>query len=199
MDLIERALISYHDNTCIRFIPRRSKDVDYISIQSEKTGCWSSLGRIGGPQVVNLQNPGCLQTMGTVIHELMHAVGFYHEQNREERDNHVYIATNNIRPGTENNFDKAPKGTTSGYGVPYDFGSVMHYGEHAFSVNNRATIVAKGKTNGRMGQRDGFSKLDISKINKMYKCSRTTSSVSKSQNSANGGSFGNLFSIFGSP
>lgn len=144
MDLIERALNSYHDNTCIKFIPRRSRDVDFISIQSESTGCWSSLGRVGGSQVVNLQNPGCLQTMGTVIHELMHAVGFYHEQNREDRDPHIYIARNNIRPGTENNFDKAPNGATSGYGVPYDFGSVMHYGANAFAVNtNQPTIVAK--------------------------------------------------------
>lgn len=143
MDLIERALNSYHDNTCIKFIPRRPRDIDFISIQSESTGCWSSLGRVGGSQIVNLQNPGCLQTIGTVIHELMHAVGFYHEQNREERDQHVYIALNNIIPSTRNNFDKATKGTTSGYGVPYDFGSVMHYGAYAFSANNQATIVAK--------------------------------------------------------
>lgn len=50
-----------------------------------------------------------------------------------------------------------------------------------------------------MGQRVGFSKLDIAKINKMYKCSRTTSSVSKTQNSSSGGGFGDFFGIFAPP
>lgn len=76
MDLIERAIIEYHKNTCIKFIPRRSSDKDYISVESGSTGCWSSVGRIGGKQVVNLQSPGCVSKIGTVIHEFLHALGF---------------------------------------------------------------------------------------------------------------------------
>lgn len=93
--------------------------------------------------MVNLQRNGCLTTVGTAIHELMHASGFTHEQNREERDEYVEIVHRNIKVGYENNFEKAAAGTTSGFGSTYDYGSVMHYSELAFSVNGQPTIVNK--------------------------------------------------------
>lgn len=51
MDTLEKAINAYHDNTCIKFVPRTSSDVDYISIQGTDSGCWSSVGRVGGRQV----------------------------------------------------------------------------------------------------------------------------------------------------
>lgn len=158
MDVIERALNQYHKNTCIKFIPRRPSDRDYISIENGASGCWSSVGRTGGKQVVNLQSPGCVNKVGTVIHELLHVLGFLHEQNREERDKFVTIRTKNIRQGYEINFDKAKPGETTGYGVSYDYGSVMHYSPNAFSKNGQPTIEAKASISEKMGQREGFSK-----------------------------------------
>lgn len=203
MDLIERALNEYHKNTCIKFIPRRSSDRDFISIESGDTGCWSSVGRTGGKQVVNLQTPGCVRKIGTVIHELMHALGFLHEQNREERDKFVVIKTNNIKSGYEVNFSKAKPGEATGFGVAYDYGSVLHYSLTAFSKNSQPTIEVKMKTNDKIGQREGFSKKDIEKINKMYKCQRTTASVQTtvkpdlaSTSKPNGSVFGSLIEAF---
>lgn len=174
MDLIERAINEYHRRTCIRFVPRVGHEPDFISIESGSSGCWSSVGRIGGKQVVNLQAPGCVTKIGTVIHEFLHVLGFLHEQNREERDRFVTIKTANIKPGYEVNFDKAKKGETSGFGVPYDYGSVMHYSASAFSKNNMATIEAKMKNNDKMGQREGFSIKDVEKVNRMYNCKSVT-------------------------
>ena len=48
-------------------------------------------------QTVNLQFPNCLHTNGTGTHELMHALGFYHEQARPDRDDWVYIAKGNVQ------------------------------------------------------------------------------------------------------
>lgn len=137
--IIENAIDEYHRLTCIRFVPRTTER-DYVSIVSGNSGCWSSVGRVGGRQEVNLQSPGCLSKRGTAMHELMHALGFLHEQNREERDSYVSIQYQNIQPSTMNNFDKASR--TLAFGVPYDYGSVMHYSSTAFSTNGRPTIIA---------------------------------------------------------
>lgn len=73
----------------------------------------------------------------------MHVCGFTHEQNREERDQFVQILSENIKSDYASNFEKAAAGTTSGFGSSYDYNSVMHYSDHAFSANEQPTILAK--------------------------------------------------------
>ncbi|XP_033322886.1 hatching enzyme 1.2 [Megalopta genalis] len=170
--LIHDAMNDYHKYTCIKFKPYTGEENDYIRITAGETGCWSSVGRIGGRQDVNLQVPGCVVKKGTVIHELMHAIGFLHEQSRFERDEFVRIQWNNILNGHAGNFEKASRQTTDAFGVGYDYGSVMHYSAGAFSRNGQPTIVPKTATNIQLGQREGFSKRDIQKIRKMYRCSK---------------------------
>ncbi|KAG8040201.1 hypothetical protein G9C98_000771 [Cotesia typhae] len=179
-----QAMDDFRKYTCIQFVPHNGERDDYIRITAGNTGCWSSVGRIGGRQDVNLQVPGCVVKKGTVIHELMHAVGFVHEQSRYDRDEFVEIQWQNIKPGNTINFLKVGKDTTDHFGVKYDFGSVMHYSKNAFSVNGQATIIPKetnggffgafddlfGGTKPSLGQREGFSKQDIRKIRKMYNC-----------------------------
>uniref|UniRef100_A0A1A9X2F0 Metalloendopeptidase n=1 Tax=Glossina brevipalpis TaxID=37001 RepID=A0A1A9X2F0_9MUSC len=171
MPLIEHAFEQFHRYTCIRFVPRTGQHNDYISIVNGNSGCWSTVGRIGGRQEVNLQSPGCLTKSGTAIHELMHVLGFLHEQNRQERDDYVAIQYHNIEKHAVGNFDRAPQ--TVAFGIPYDYGSVMHYSPNAFSSNGRPTIVPlRPLGDNVMGQRDGLSAYDIEKLNNMYDCAR---------------------------
>lgn len=132
-----------------------------------ETGCWSTVGKTGGRQVVNLQKE-CFSQKGTVVHELLHALGFYHEQNRSDRDNYVKIINANIQSDKIINFEKNDKDET--FGIKYDYGSVLHYSPNAFSLNGKPTIETKGgtSTKDQMGQRKGLSSSDINKLNKMY-------------------------------
>ncbi|XP_017113918.1 astacin-like [Drosophila elegans] len=168
---ISHAFKEYHTKTCVRFVPRTTEE-DYISITNDRSGCHSAVGRIGGVQQVNLQSSGCLRDYGTAIHELMHAVGFLHEQSRHDRDFYIRVIHENIKPGKEHNFDKGHPYTHSSFGVDYDYASVMHYSPFAFSRNNGPTLVALRNTpdTRKMGNRDGFSTGDLRKINAMYKC-----------------------------
>lgn len=62
--------------------------------------CYSWVGRQGnGGQTVSLSRQGCLYH-NTVQHELLHALGFNHEQTRSDRDNHIRVYWENIIDGT---------------------------------------------------------------------------------------------------
>ena len=41
----------------------------------------------------------CVTRHGTIMHEFLHAFGFYHEHTRGDRDDYVYVNFDNIQPG----------------------------------------------------------------------------------------------------
>ncbi|XP_029354027.1 high choriolytic enzyme 1-like [Echeneis naucrates] len=164
-NVITRTLVSFHQSTCIRFMWKTEQDRDYLYFFSG-SGCWSYLGRQGGRQQVSLRRNGCLFT-DTVQHEVLHALGFHHEQVRSDRDNHVRILTENIQEGREHNFNKVK---TNNLGTPYDFDSVMHYSKFAFSKNGKPTILAKRDPNRDFGQSTSMTANDIARVNKLYQC-----------------------------
>jgi len=150
--------------TCIRF-KRRTNEAAYIEFR-RGSGCSSYVGRIGRRQYITLAS-GCWRK-GIVAHEIGHAVGFYHEQSRPDRDNYVTIVWANIRSNRRNNFRKYPRSTIDSLGTPYDYGSVMHYGRKSFSRNRRPTILVK-KSGAVIGQRRGLSAIDAQQANLLYK------------------------------
>jgi hypothetical protein len=62
--------------------------------------CWSHMGKIvnKGAQELSVQIPGCIHH-SVSLHELLHALGFAHEQTRPDRDSYVRIYNENILPG----------------------------------------------------------------------------------------------------
>ena len=111
---------------------------------------------------------GCVK-FGTVIHEMLHAAGFWHEQSRPDRNEHVRIYWENILVGFDDNFARYSRAEVTTLSLPYDTGSVMHYATTAFSKNGRATIQPL-KSNKILGQRSGMTNMDIQKLNKLYGC-----------------------------
>uniref|UniRef100_A0A8C5FSC2 Metalloendopeptidase n=1 Tax=Gadus morhua TaxID=8049 RepID=A0A8C5FSC2_GADMO len=161
---IVSAMQSFHRTTCIRFVPRRNQK-DHISVQSGG-GCYSSLGRTGGRQVLSLRRSGCMN-FGIMQHELNHALGFNHEQTRSDRDRYVRINWKNINRRSAYNFNRK---NTNNLNTPYDYTSIMHYGRRAFSINGRDSITPIPNSRVRIGQRRGMTRNDILRINRLYRC-----------------------------
>lgn len=164
-ETIEYAMQSFHTSTCLRFVPRQN-EYDYISVENYG-GCFSSLGKEGGGQILSLNKQGCLYH-GIIQHEINHALGFQHEQNRSDRDYYVRINWDNIDPQKAYNFYKQD---TNNLNTPYDYSSVMHYGRTAFAIQyDWDTITPIPDANVPIGQRQGMSYWDIMRINLLYGC-----------------------------
>ncbi|GAA6217596.1 high choriolytic enzyme 2-like [Lates japonicus] len=163
--IITRGLESFSSVSCIRFRPYQNGDHEWLSIES-RNGCYSYVGRQGGGQTVSLSRQGCLYH-STVQHELLHALGFNHEQTRSDRDSYIRVYWENIIDGMEYNFYKID---TLNQGTPYDYNSVMQYEKYAFSKNNRPTMVPIPNSNVSFGQATQMSRNDIDRLNRLYKC-----------------------------
>lgn len=168
---IEDAIAHWEANTNLTFV-ERTAEADYVRFRSGD-GCSSAVGRQEGEQLVHLRldTPtrwGC--GTGNVIHEIGHAIGLWHEQSREDRDQFIEIVWDDIIEEKKGNFEQhVDDGTDVG---PYDFGSVMHYPARAFGIENASGVAAvtiRTKPPGQaIGQRNGLSDLDRAAVRRMY-------------------------------
>jgi len=163
---IEAAMDAIEAVTAVRFVPRSGQD-DYVRFRNS-TGCSSSVGRQGGRQNVNLAL-GCNSTY-IVVHEILHALGFNHEQSRDNRSTFVTINWDNIINDKKHNFEVADYSWDFG---SYDYDSVMHYGANAFCKRDAAgacvgPTIATIPAGTAIGQRTHLSTTDIAAINHIY-------------------------------
>jgi hypothetical protein len=172
---VQQAIDHWHAHTDrIRFVTYDStKHKNWIRIVTSD-GCSSRVGKkLGsGSQDVNLAS-GCL--VPQVIHELGHAIGFWHEQGRSDRDSYLAVNTANADADQTYNFDRIGK---AGIDIgAFDFDSIMLYPPLAFSINGQPTMVKRSNpadlkwgifTPGLGGTSTGVSAGDLNGVNFMY-------------------------------
>ncbi|XP_067879078.1 meprin A subunit alpha-like [Heterodontus francisci] len=166
--VILNAFEQYRLKSCIDFKPYEGEET-YLIFQ-KLDGCWSFVGDLHSGQNVSIGERCDYKAI--VEHELLHALGFYHEQSRTDRDDYVNIWWNEIIPGMEHNFVVYDDDYITDLNTPYDYESLMHYAPFSFNKNDSfPTITAKIPAFDEIiGQRLDFSAIDLLRLNRMYNC-----------------------------
>jgi hypothetical protein len=149
----------------VYFVPRTSQ-ANWIIFRREtdpKFCGQSPVGRITGGQVVTI---GDTCDSSTATHEVLHSLGFWHEQSRCDRDSYVEIVWANVDSAYAGNFNVHCTGATTVFA--YDETSIMHYHRYAFSVNGLPTIRSRRGLDHLIGSGRVLSTQDVNTIGYMY-------------------------------
>ena len=133
------------------------------------------------------------------ISKVMHALGWWHEQQRGDRDEHVMVWPDRCywsRSSFDLNFGKI---SWQNQGSPYDTASVMHYSTDACA--SRAAEHTITKPDGSplvLSKTSSLSRQDIWQINQIYNCGMTTTQAPTTQSTKppDGGKLNFILQIF---
>lgn len=112
----------------------------------------------------------CFNKVGTLVHELLHALGLSHEQQRRDRSQYIRIRRDNIRPGYREFFRHKRALHVFTAGIPYDYQSILHYSPYAFTKSSESKTIKPITRGANIGQRIRLSRADIARLNRLYGC-----------------------------
>ncbi|HAZ13227.1 MAG: hypothetical protein A2X86_00645 [Bdellovibrionales bacterium GWA2_49_15] len=160
---VEAAISYLNTQTSIRMVPRTTES-DYVFFKENGTAdCSSFVGRMGGKQNINVPN-WC--GSGSLIHEVLHALGYYHEQSRPDRSKWIKVKWCNIQMKRWFNFFAAPFAKKYG---EFDFDSIMLYPSfNGFARDADKPTMTKRDGSTFQAQRNGLSAGDLAALRQMY-------------------------------
>ena len=149
----------------IQLVPYTNQ-TDYLNFYFDPNNlsgaCEAYEGRVGGEQTVG-GSATC--TVATILHEMGHTVGVWHEQSRPDRDTYVDVNYGAVIKASRSNFDILPDNNQ--VLGPYDYASVMEYPAFSFSRNGEPCIesIPAGMP---LSNPNGYSASDIDGIERLY-------------------------------
>jgi hypothetical protein len=164
---VQRAVNVWQSNTSLRFVnaPAPNRIVFVFSLESAATGrCSSHIGMRGGVQQIRCAAPF---RVGTLMHEIGHAIGLYHEHQRPDRNKVVEVFP--FSPTADFGIKRPPWAFPVG---PYGCASIMHYRRGRFQkvwLSSCATGTTSGPFSITMGQRRAPSTGDLAAVKFLYK------------------------------
>jgi hypothetical protein len=170
--------INTWNSSCQIKLVGHSNESDFVVFRRDLTGpCNSPVGRQGGMQFVECcLEPSCAGPGGlvnTILHEIGHAVGLLHEQERRDRDQFVVVD-----PSVTNNINYRIEPSAAIY-TRYDCNSIMQYSEIPGKITQKPGGCEAG-----FGAQLGLSSNDILTLNGLV-LDRNSQNVSLTANNNN--------------
>ncbi|MGA7694829.1 MAG: choice-of-anchor D domain-containing protein [Candidatus Sulfotelmatobacter sp.] len=150
----------------IQFVPFTTQ-TDYVNFYfnpGDFSGeCETVVGRAGGEQQVG-GSATC--TVPTILHEMGHVIGLWHEQSRPDRNTYVSVNYDNLIKGSISNFNQIYDNAQT-FGTLFDYASIMEYPAFAFTRNGGPAIesIPAGIP---LSNQTGYTTADIDGIERLY-------------------------------
>ena len=161
------AMNELSDSTGVRFVEATSSVLDYVLFKSATRNA-SYVGKLGGEQEIELFN---YSMKYKVMHEIMHALGFFHEHERVDRFSFIEIKTNNIWESAQYNFSDLTEPSYYDVGS-FNFESIMLYGsmtsDASIAIDTSLPIITKLDGSTYEENRSYLSAGDVETIKNIY-------------------------------
>jgi hypothetical protein len=159
----------------IQFVARTTQ-TDYVNFDFDSGNfsgeCEAIVGRAGGEQQVG-GSAAC--TAATILHEMGHTVGLWHEHSRPDRDAYVSVNYGNLIKGSIGNFNQIYDNAQT-FGTYFDYPSIMEYPAFSFSRNGGPAVetIPAGIP---LSNQTGYSTADIDGVERLYGSAPTSVTV----------------------
>jgi hypothetical protein len=162
---VQKAVDYFNTHTGVTFVPFDNQP-DALIFQKGPQFCLSTLGKSGGMQPIKLAD-SC--EWPQVVHEMMHSLGFIHEQSRPDRDSYIEILWPNINDDQQTQFAMVPESLAiAERNSSFDYQSIMLYPPTLFAKSAGSLTMHSRTAQPIAPVTEGLSNGDLQKLNQLY-------------------------------